>query len=932
MTAHAVAKPRAILDRKALIGTIEALAADPAISRGKFRPKLVEALKAALAHGRTEIRGRFESGRATGLEAAHATSRLVDQLVRVIHDVAVEKLLPQGVRTAGEQLTIVAVGGYGRGELSPFSDIDLLFLHPQAKPTAYTEQVVETILYLLWDLGFTVGHATRSVEECLRQAKGDMTIRTALLEARWLWGERAPFDQLKARYRKELAAVAPETFVEQKLEERNQRHERLGDSRYLLEPNVKEGKGGLRDLHTLGWIAKYLYGITDMRDLAELGLISVESAARFARARNFLLAVRAHLHYLSGREEDRLTFDVQSALAERMGYAARAGAKSVERFMKHYFLIAKTVGDLTRIVCALIETRHAKKPKARLLARFPLFKRPIEGFRVASDRLDVVDDNAFVKEPIRLLSIFKTALDHDLDIHPRALGLIDRHLRRLDGLRHDPQANRLFLDILVGAKDSEICLRSMNEAGVFGRFLPDFARVVGQMQYDMYHVYTVDEHTIRALGILHRIETGALKDEHAVGHQIMQTLQSRRALYVAVLLHDIAKGRVGDHSEVGAEIALKLGPRLGLEPEETETVSWLVRHHLDMSRTAFKRDIDDPKTIQDFADLVQSPERLKLLLLLTFADIRAVGPSVWNNWKAGLLRELYWRADEVMSGGLAAGESRRARAEQVKTALRQALAASWSAEAIEAHLARGNPSYWLSADLETLIAQAELVREAEDSQTPLTVRHRIDAQHAATEVTIYTGDHPGLFAQIAGAMALSGASIVDARIVTLANGMALDSFWIQDAAEGGALSRPDRLTRLADTIEKALKGQIRLDRELKAKRSTLPSRTRVFTVAPRVILDNRASRTHTVIEVNGRDRPGFLYDVTAALTAQGLQIFSAHISTYGERAVDVFYVKDVFGMKVDHEGKLKQIREALLDAVAGAEGAIETPAKLAVAG
>lgn len=913
-----VSDPRAVIDRKTLIGHLGELAGDPQTPKSKLRPKVLEHLKSVLAAGRAEVQHRFEERKASGAETVAANCHLIDQIIRVIHDFAVEHILPQGVRTQGEQIAVAAQGGYGRGELCPHSDIDLLFLLPTAKPTPYAEQLVEYILYMLWDLGLTVGHASRSVDDCLRQALSDLTVRTALLEVRWLWGEKALVEALQLRYRSEIALSTAESFAEAKLAERDGRHERMGDSRYVLEPNIKEGKGGLRDLQTLIWIAKYLYYVQDIHDLAPRGVLTAQAARRFAQAQNFLWTVRCHLHYLTGREEDRLTFDVQPALAKRMGYVGRSGSRAVERFMKHYFLIAKYVGDLTRIVCAILEESHKRRPKAgRLLARLAL-KKSIDGFKIDGGRLNIAHAEDFEKEPIRILSIFRRAQENGLDIHPKALGQITKHLRLLDPLRNSAEANRVFMDILSSPKGAEDTLRKLNEAGVFGRFIPAFGRVVAQMQFDMYHIYTVDEHTIRAIGILNKIEQGEHKADHPVAHKVIHQLQSRRALYAAALMHDIAKGRGGDHSELGAGIAQKLGPRLGLSDEETETVSWLIRHHLFMSQTAFKRDIDDPKTISDFVEVVQSPERLKLLLILTVADIRAVGPTVWNNWKAGLLRELYYRAEELMSGSLSPGEERSSRVDAAKRALAQMLEKeNWPAAEIETHLARGYPSYWLSSELPEQIEHARMIREAEANKAALTVRHRIDEAHAFTEVTIYTDDHPGLFSQIAGAMALSGASIVHARIVTLANGMALDSFGVQDA-EGGAFAEAARMKKLEANLDRALTGRVRLAKELAAKRGALPARSIAFKVPVRVILDNKASRTHTLIEVNGRDRPGFLYDVTSAITGQGLQISSAHISTYGERVVDVFYVKDIFGMKVDHEEKLRQLKKALEAAVADA--------------
>ena len=457
---------------------------------------------------------------------------------------------------------------------------------------------------MLWDLRLKVGHATRSIDECLRYAKGDLTIRTALLEARYVWGEQPLFAELKSRFDNEIVrGNAAAQFVEEKLAERDARHVRLGDSRYQLEPNIKEGKGGLRDLHTLYWLAKYIYRIDDVSKLVELKVLSEDESQRFARAQEFLWKVRCHLHYLAGRAEEHLTFDMQTRIGERMGYRARAGSRDVERFMKHYFLIAKDVGDLTRIFCAILQVDQNKSRRPAWL-RWGGARRGLGGFVLDGGRLTIPSKDFFKDDPAALLRLFHVAQEQEIDIHPHALRAVTRSLRLVNAeLREDPEANQLFLEILTSRKDPEITLRRMNEAGVFGRFIPDFGRVVAQMQYDMYHVYTVDEHTIFAIGILHQIETGALKDELPLATAIAPTIVSRRALYLATLLHDIAKGRGGDHSELGEKIALKLGPRLGLTPEETETVAWLVRWHLLMSGTlAFKLDIGDPQTIQNFVE------------------------------------------------------------------------------------------------------------------------------------------------------------------------------------------------------------------------------------------------------------------------------------------------------------------------------------------
>ena len=780
-----------------------------------------------------------------------------------------------------------------------------------------TEQLVEFILYMLWDMGLKVGQATRTADECVKLAKSDLTIRTSLLEARWLWGDRNLYDQFETKFMNEVVATTGSQFVELKLAERDARHERMGDSRYVLEPHIKEGKGGLRDLQTLFWIAKYLYQVKEMGELFERGIFTTSDVGDFRRAQNFLWTVRCHLHYAADRPEERLTFPFQDIISKRLGYNDRASGRGVERFMRHYFLMTKTVGDLTRVLCAVLEEEHRKKRLRFRIPTFSLFRRTSEGFKLDGGRLALDSDGLLSKDPLKIVQLFHEAQRLGLDIHPHALRQVHQNLRHVDGsLRENEDANRLFMEMLTAENDPETTLKRLNEAGVFGRFLPDFGRVVAQMQYDMYHVYTVDEHTIRAIGILHRLETGELAEQHPTASAVVGDMRSRRALYMAVLLHDIAKGRGGDHSEIGAQIALQVCPRFGLDDWETETVSWLVRHHLLMSRTAFKRDVDNPKTVTDFIAEVQSPERLRMLLALTEVDIRAVGPGIWNAWKGGLLSELYYRALEEMemTGGQPL-ERRTIRVERAKAKLRERLA-DWDEAALEHSISSGYPDYWLAFQTDDHARHFEMMREAERKDEPLHVESRHHPTLDVTEVVLYSPDHPGLFAHIAGAMALTGASIVDAKVFTLANGMALDTFWIQDVS-GRAFDSPERIRRLTKRIEQAVNGSLWPARELKAVRAkALPSRMGVFTVSPAVIIDNKASAGHTVIEVNARDRQGLLHDVTSAITDLNLQIFSAHISTYGERAVDVFYIKDVFGLKVDDSSKLRRIERRLRAAIA----------------
>ncbi len=900
-------RQRDIIDRGALAEELATLraAADDDMAR---RQVVLERLRQALDAGQAEVRRRFEAGRASGTQAAANLAFLFDQLIRLVHDIAAEEY-PSANPTAADRLAIAAVGGYGRGEMAPYSDIDLLFLFPY-KQTPRGEQVVEYMLYLLWDLGLKIGHSTRSIDDCVRLAKQDLTIRTALLEARYVWGDQALFLEFRQTFQDRVVAGTAVEFVDGKLTERDGRHKKLGDSRYLVEPNVKDGKGGLRDLQTLFWIAKYTHQVGNVGELVAHGVLSDQEARNFAKDHNFLWTVRFHLHYLAGRAEERLTFDLQTRLAERMNYTDHAGTSGVERFMKHYYLVAKDVGDLTRIFCASIEAENMRKP----LIKLPRFgrSRDLMGFKLDRDRLTVSDDDMFARDPVAMIRLFYVGHREGVDIHPHALRLVTQNLRKIGKrVRNDGEANRLFVEIVTSSDEPEIALTRMNEAGVFGRFLPDFGRVVGQTQHDMYHVFTVDEHTIQAIGLLASIERNEQRQQHPLASEILPKIGSRRALYIAVLLHDIAKGRGGDHSILGAEVALKVCPRLGLSDEETESVEWLVRHHLAMSDVAQKRDLSDSKTISDFAELVQSLERLRLLLCLTVVDMRATGPNVWNNWKAELLRELYYATEDVLSGGQLT-HARQSRVEAAKEALKERLT-DWAEEEIKAQLDRGYPGYWLTFDTDTLERQSRMMRSAEAEKRPLTVEIHVVSNLDVTEVTIYTQDHPGLFSRIAGAFAAVGANVVDAKVFTTPAGMALDVFWLQDANRQ-AFSQSAALARMSVQIERALAGEMKRD-EAHAERTFVPARTRVFTVAPRVIIDNQASATHTVIEINGRDRPGFLYSVTRALYSLALQISSSKISTYGERAVDVFYVKDGFGMKVTHEDRLEKIRNTLLEAI-----------------
>lgn len=911
-----LAKTAPYFDFEALRQETAELARSHSGKDSSLRAVLVERLKRLVNDARGEARRQIERD-GDGRECAEGLSVFQDALIRLAYDFTTNYVYPSKNPSAAERMAVVAQGGYGRGMLAPGSDIDLLFLLPY-KQTAWGESVAEYMLYLLWDLGFKVGHATRTIEQCVRLSRADMTIRTALLDARLILGDEQLFTEFEHRFRKDVLENSARAFIDAKLEEQNARHARAGASRYLVEPNIKDGKGGLRDLHTLHWLAKHLYPDKAEEEFIEAGVFTPDEYRSFRRCESFLWSVRCQLHFLTDRPEERLSFDVQIPMAERLGYRDHAGLRGVERFMKHYFLIAKEVGELTRIVCSALEMKQLKSLPSlgTLLSPFGWRRRAqmrrTSDFRIENGRIAAAHDDIFARDSVNFIRLFALADEQQATFAPEVLRQVRRDLRLIDdGLRTNPAANRLFLKLLTDSRDPETVLRNMNEAGVLGYFIPDFQRVISMMQFNMYHHFTVDEHLIRTIGFLSGIERGAYAAEHPVSTEIIRTIDNRRALYVAAFLHDIAKGRPEDHSEAGARIARELGPRLGLTPSETETVEWLVQHHLVMSTHAQSRDLNDQKTIRDFADIVQSRERLKLLMLLTVADVRAVGPGVWTGWKGQLLRTLYFETEPLLGGGHTT-LTRTERVSRAQDALKERLS-DWPGPLLERFIERHYPAYWLRTDLDVIVEHAKLIRDAETKRRDLVTHISTDAFRGVTEITLFAPNYPRLLAMVAGACAGAGANIVDAQISTTRDGMALDTIHLErefDQAE----DEERRARKIAISIEKLLRGDARLA-DVVATKKRAKSRLSAFTVEPQVVIDNTLSDALTVIEINGLDRPGLLYDVTREISDMNLDIASAHIATFGEKAVDVFYVTDLTGKKITSTSRETSIRERLTKAL-----------------
>ena len=872
------------------------------------RKAVVRILNEAQKTGRQEIENAFVSDPLASRKLTKSYTYLTDGLVCAAFKITLSAFHPLATPTESEKLSMIALGGYGRGEMAPQSDVDLLFLTPY-KITPWAESVIESMLYILWDLKLKVGHSSRTIKDCLRLGKQDFTIRTSLLETRHIGGDEALFDELEKRLWTELFKGTAAEFVEAKLAERAERLRKNGNQRYLVEPNIKEGKGGLRDLQSLFWIAKYVHGVRTTDELVAKKVFNRDELFDFQQAEAFLWATRSHLHLIARRATEQLTFDLQVEVAARMNYKDGGGRRAVEHFMQDYFRHATRVGELTRILLTNLEDQHVKSEPAIIgFFRNARRKRLKPGFKLRNNRLDVVKPVQFVKDPLNLLRIFEEALRTGYLIHPDVMRLVAANLDKIRNLYGDKQASKIFLDTLLKHTNPERALRRMNELGVLGAFIPDFQTIIAMMQFNMYHSYTVDEHTIQTISHLAQIEREELIEELPIASSILKEGVNRRVIYVALLLHDIGKGRDEDHSILGAKLARQIAPRLGLNQDETDTVEWLIRYHLLMSDMAQKRDIADPRTVRDFAKAVKTVKRLDLLTVLTVCDIRGVGPDVWNNWKATLIRALYRQTRRGLEDGMEA-LNREERGAQAKRNLREALA-NWDAKDLKQEIARHYPPYWQGLHVTAHVDLANLLKgiASDEVQVELTP----DEDRDATRACFALVDHPGIFNRMCGALALVGANIVDARTYTSKDGYATAAFWIQDGEEGPY--EASKLPRLKSMIEKTLKGEV-IARDALAPRDKIKKRESRFVVPTSITFDNDGSEIYTIIEVDTRDRPGLLFDLTRTLANANIYIASAVIATYGAQVVDTFYVKDMFGLKFHSKSKQETIERNLRAAI-----------------
>ncbi|MDE2149283.1 MAG: [protein-PII] uridylyltransferase [Gammaproteobacteria bacterium] len=864
--------------------------------RGRLRAdprQPVASFRDTLGWGRERLVGLFHDG-APADALVHARSHLVDEaLCEAWRRFVAADIAPD--------LALIAVGGYGRGELLPHSDIDLLLLYqPGALETR--RGALEALFAFLWDIGLEVGSSVRSVEQCANLAAADVTVITNLLEARLLCGDAQLFDRLNAALQPQRMWPV-DTFFRAKLEEQAQRHHKFDDTGYKLEPNVKEGPGGLRDIHTVAWVCKRHFGQLTLTELRDRGFLTKAECDELFAGQDFLWRVRFALHMITGRHEDRLLFDHQLRIAELFGYVDADHNRAVEQFMQLYYRTIKSLSCLNDMLLQLFDEailqRGAETPLRPLNTRFA----------TRGGYLEVRDEQVFRQQPLALLEAFALWQKHPeiTGIRAQTLRLIRRDARFLtEVVRGDVNARRLFISMFQHGEGLTRTLRRMNRYGVLGRYLPEFDRVVGHMQYDLFHTLTVDEHSLHVVRNLRRLAIPRFADELPFFSRLFAGEPRPELLYVAGLFHDLAKGRGGDHSALGADDARAFCLMHGFSHPDAEDVAWLVRHHLMMSLTAQRQDISDPRIVTEFATRIGTRQRLDRLLLLTVADIRATNPVLWNSWRESLLKELYFGAVRALERGLENPISQSERIAEIKRAAVQQLeAGGLDAVLIGRIWARFEDDYFLRHTPAELAWHLPAIAAAQDADLPLILAEAQAGRGGA--VFVYMRDRDRLFALTAGVLAQIGLSILDARIHTSADGYTLDS-WAVCETDGAPLAGAHRLVEIRNRLREVLADPKRKAVEINR---LLPRRLRHFAAPTHVSFRPDSVRSRTMIELVTMDRPGLLAVVGRVFARRGIRIDAAKIGTIGERAEDVFFVTDAQRRPITDPRLLQNLRDVL---------------------
>jgi len=847
-----------------------------------------------------------------GITACRKYSDAVDTVVSVLYDRGRIRFLASAPPDMDYRMAVVAVGGYGRRELCPKSDVDLLFLY-QHKVDLYIETMAESILYPLWDLGLEVGHSVRNMNETIQMALSDDFIRSAILDYRYVVGDRELLEQDSKDLDKLIYYTAGDRFIDGKIAEMRSRHEKVGSTVYLLEPNIKEGRGGLRDLQTAVWAARVKYKCRDLKELQQRGAIDARTAEAMRHVSDYLLRIRNELHYILGKKSDVLSFEAQEELARQFGYRKLGASFGVERFMRSYYLHAASADQLSRAVLEEVG-RPLEKESARKLFSTSMIRRIWKEGILYKGRLQVKNGAALEKEPIRILEFFRTLQKMKANLSLQAKATIQSALPVIgEEFRSDRKTALLFLEILSNPVHLRETLLAMNECLFLGRYIPEFAPLHCRVLRDVYHVYTADVHSIRCAGVLARISASAQRtqeEEDFLG--IYEKIPDKAFLILAILLHDIGKGHGGQggHSLVGAKIMENIGARWGLEPDTISDLVFLVEHHLLMINVSQRRDLHDIDMILSFADTVGTTERLDKLYLLTYADMKEVGPEVWTQWKAKLLKELYEKTRNVLEQG-ALKFPLEERAEQKRRQVFE-LMKEEGAEDAARFLYRMDDAYIISTS-EARIAGNCRILERFDGKTPIV--EAIDAPEAGvSEIVIVCPDERGVFAKIAGTLSFNGVNILNASVSTTRDGVALDAFYVN--YQGKSLQDQPKKKRVIDDLVSILEGKLSIESLIAEPRVGKFFRDKVPKYRPtRVNFDNSASSRYTVVDVFTYDRIGLLYDITRALTSLGIDIHLSKISTKADQVADAFYVFDRDVGKISDPQRQEEVRKAILESI-----------------
>jgi len=895
MTPHSIEKVESFFSRKLLT--------DPAMAYEERRNLLLEASRSFLEYHTGLFREKHRAG-AAGRQTVGSLTSLTDTLIRNLYRSVSADISEKGFGAC----TLVALGGYGRGELNPRSDIDLMFFY-SGKDRPFAERISERMLYLLWDLGLEVGYSVRTARDCLEMADKDITARTALIDSRYLVGDEELYREYERTVMDAVLSRNSQGFVREKLEENSRRLRKYGSSVYLLEPNIKEGEGGLRDLQTALWVAQVKFKVHSLRGLIIKGVLNEKEGKAFEDAFDHLWRIRNELHYLSTRKNDQIHFDQQEEIARFLGYRNNKRALAVEQFMQDYYAHATHVEHLSSSL--ITKATQQDEPTFKILGY--LTRRSVEeGFYILRGELRASSPDIFDENPARMMKAFLLSQRHGVPLSVALKGLIRQNLHRInDRVRRSREMSESFLEILRNPKGVETALGDMHHLQVLSRFIPEFGRIYCKVQHDAYHIYTVDIHSLFAVEEIAKLWRGEYAEKKPFLTAVANDIEKRELLLLAVLFHDIGKGEGKDHSNKGGEMIPTIARRLGLNREDSRRLEFLVRNHLQMAHISQRRDLHDDKLIVQFAQRMAMSENLKMLYLLTFADIKAVGPDVWSEWKGFLLQELYEKAYDILERGNFQLEKRSEKVRNRKRKIVGLLEDEFDRKAVKDVLRVMSTRYLLSHRSAEIIQHIRLIFEGQGKNLAMKIDHGPQGEY--TQLTLTTLDIPGLFSKITGVMAANGINILGAQIYTQKNGVALDILQVTSQT-GEAITDEKKWQQVREDLTGVIEGRLRVA-ELVKKRHR-PS----FLAAPprprfpnRIEVDNEVSDEYTVLDVYAHDKVGVLYHITKALKELGLYIGVSKISTKVDQVADTFYVQDIFGQKVTEEDKIEEIRTRLLE-------------------